>query len=134
MDPHFLFPNMSDALKKQLHNYELSDEQLASIAAAETLYDKVLATLKTVHDPEISVNIWDLGLVYRLDVKETSVHIEMTLTAPTCPVADAIPEEVRIRLQKHVPELTEINVELVWEPQWDKSMMSEEAKLILDMW
>jgi metal-sulfur cluster biosynthetic enzyme len=122
-------------LTEALQNQTLSQEDKQAIADAPTMREKVVAVLKTVHDPEIPVNIWDLGLVYNVVmIKEDSVGIEMTLTAPTCPVAGAIPIEVRKRLLDALPDLKEADVQLVWQPKWNKEMMSEEAQLMLDIW
>jgi FeS assembly SUF system protein len=91
----------------------------------------VIAALKTVYDPEIPVDIWELGLIYSLDVSpEGRVGVKMTLTAPGCPVAGSLPAEVESRILS-VPGVTAARVELVWEPMWGKEMMSEEAKLRL---
>lgn len=95
--------------------------------------EAVIEALRTVHDPEISVNIYDLGLIYDLDIGPGGVHVRMTLTAPTCPVAGTLPGEVA-RTIAAVPGAGEVTVELVWEPPWGKEMMSEEAKLALDIW
>ena len=127
--------NSKNSLIDQLQNQKLSDEHLASIKESKTTHDKVVAILKTVHDPEIPVNIWDLGLVYGHEVdKDNNININMTLTAPTCPVADAIPIEVKKRINEHIPEAKSVEVTLVWEPPWDKHMMTDEAKLSLDIW
>ena len=124
-----------DQLLSELQNQDISAEQKQAIAAALTYRDKLIAVLKTVRDPEIPVNIWDLGLVYRIDVSdEQAVEIDMTLTAPGCPVAGAMPEEVKKRIIKLAPETAAVNVQLVWKPRWHKKMMSDEAKLLLDMW
>jgi metal-sulfur cluster biosynthetic enzyme len=109
-------------------------EEAARIRATEDEREKAIAALKTVKDPEIPVNIWDLGLVYRLEVSEDAVFVEMTLTAPTCPVAEMIPQEAKARLQEFFTEKSDIRVELVWQPAWDRSRMSDEARLLLDMW
>lgn len=96
--------------------------------------EAVIEALRTVHDPEISVNIYDLGLIYDLDIGPGGgVHVRMTLTAPTCPVAGTLPGEVA-RTIAAVPGAGEVTVDLVWEPPWGKEMMSEEAKLALDIW
>lgn len=122
-------------LLEELQNQTLTTSQLKQIAEAPTVRDQVIATLRTVHDPEIPVNIWELGLIYTLNIsEERHIDIHMTLTAPTCPVAEAIPVEVKKRLQEHIPDVGNIQVTLVWEPPWEKSMMSDEAKLVLDMW
>jgi len=124
-----------DQLIVALQNQNISVEQQEEISKAQTYRDKIIAILKTVRDPEIPVNIWDLGLVYRLDVSDAhKVSIDMTLTAPGCPVAGSMPEEVKNRIIKLAPESNNINVQLVWKPRWSKDMMSDEAKLLLDMW
>ena len=91
--------------------------------------EKIVAMLKTVYDPEIPVNVYDLGLIYKIDVSDTGeVVLDMTLTAPNCPAADFIMEDIRQKVES-VEGVTTIN--LVFEPEWDKDMMSEEAKLEL---
>ena len=93
--------------------------------------EKIVAMLKTVYDPEIPVNVYDLGLIYKIDVKENfDVTIDMTLTAPNCPAADFIMEDVRQKIDS-VEGVSSAVVNLVFEPEWDKDMMSEEAKLDL---
>ncbi len=91
----------------------------------------VVAALKTVYDPEIPVDIWELGLIYSIEISpEGRVAVKMTLTAPGCPVAGSLPGEVEARILA-VPGVTSAGVELVWEPMWSREMMSEEAKLRL---
>ncbi|MBQ8672894.1 MAG: DUF59 domain-containing protein [Bacteroides sp.] len=93
--------------------------------------EKIVTVLKTVYDPEIPVNVYDLGLIYKIDVAENGeTTIDMTLTAPNCPAADFIMEDVRQKVEaiEGIPSAT---VNLVFEPEWDKEMMSEEAKLEL---
>ena len=93
--------------------------------------EAIVAMLKTVYDPEIPVNIYDLGLVYKVDVDDqNNVHIDMTLTAPNCPAADFILEDVRIKVES-IKEVNSVEVNLVFEPEWNKDMMTEEAKLEL---
>ena len=93
--------------------------------------EAIVALLKTVYDPEIPVNIYDLGLVYKVDVDDDkNVRIDMTLTAPNCPAADFILEDVRMKVES-ISEVKSVEVNLVFEPEWDKDMMSEEAKLEL---
>ena len=95
--------------------------------------EAIVAMLKTVYDPEIPVNIYDLGLVYKVDVDDqNNVHIDMTLTAPNCPAADFILEDVRIKVES-IKEVNSVEVNLVFEPEWDKDMMTEEAKLELGL-
>jgi FeS assembly SUF system protein len=96
--------------------------------------DAVIEALRTVHDPEIPVNIYELGLIYELRLDERgNVGIDMTLTAPACPVAGAMPQQVADAVAA-VPGIGEVEVNLVWEPPWTKDRMSEEAKVALDMW
>ncbi len=98
-----------------------------------SLEEKVIAVLRTVFDPEIPVNIHELGLIYDLKVSpEGAVAIRMTLTSPACPVAGALPEEVRQKVAA-VPGVTDAKVELVWDPPWDMSRMSEAAQLQLGL-
>jgi len=99
----------------------------------ETLMEQVLDAIRTVYDPEIPVNIWELGLVYRVDVdSEQNVQIDMTLTAPSCPVAGEMPLQVQ-QVIESIDAVKSCRVELVWEPSWHPGMMSEEAKVALDM-
>ena len=93
--------------------------------------ERIVDVLKTVYDPEIPVNIYDLGMIYKIDVQEDySVDVDMTFTAPNCPAADFILEDVRSKLES-VEGVKSANVNLVFEPAWDKDMMSEEAKVEL---
>lgn len=95
------------------------------------LEEKIVAMLKTVYDPEIPVNIYDLGLIYKIDVTDNNDAIlDMTLTAPNCPAADFIMEDVRQKIES-IEHIQTATVNLVFEPEWDKDMMSEEAKLEL---
>lgn len=93
--------------------------------------ERIVEILKTVYDPEIPVNIYDLGLVYKIDYKDDGVlDIDMTLTAPNCPMGDYIVEDVRQKLEG-IDEVKQANVNLVFDPVWDQSMMSDEAKVDL---
>jgi FeS assembly SUF system protein len=93
--------------------------------------EKIVAMLKTIYDPEIPVNIYDLGLIYKVDVdEEANVSIDMTLTAPNCPAVDFIVEDVVMKIES-VEGVKSVKVEIVFDPPWDKDMMSEEAKLDL---
>ena len=94
---------------------------------------EIIEKIKTVFDPEIPVNIYDLGLVYNIDIdSDNNIGIKMTLTTPNCPVADSMPESVG-KAVSEIEGLSSIKVELVWEPKWSKEMMSEDAKLALDI-
>ena len=93
--------------------------------------EKIVAMLKTVYDPEIPVNVYDLGLIYKIDVSDNGEAVlDMTLTAPNCPAADFIMEDIRQKVET-VEGVTSATINLVFEPEWDKDMMSEEAKLEL---
>ena len=97
------------------------------------LKDKVIAEIKKIYDPEIPVNIYELGLIYNINVDEkNNVKIDMTLTTPNCPVAESLPNEVKNSI-KEIKEVKDVDLKLVWEPPWDKSMMSESAKLELNL-
>ena len=97
------------------------------------LREKVIETLKTVKDPEIPVNIYDLGLIIEIEIAPFSIiNVKMTLTAPACPVADSIVAEVQDKLNS-IPEASGAYVELIWEPVWTRERMSEEARLELNL-
>lgn len=101
--------------------------------ALAPLYTDVIKALKQVYDPEIPVNIYDLGLIYELVInKDHDVAIKMTFTAPNCPMADEVMAEVKTSVED-VPGIKSCNIELVFEPVWDKSMLSEEARLDLGL-
>ena len=95
--------------------------------------DEVIKEIKKIYDPEIPVNIYDLGLIYKIEVLPNKmVNIDMTLTSPNCPVAESLPKEVKDSISE-IKEVKNVDLELVWEPPWDKSMMSEAAKLELNL-
>jgi len=99
----------------------------------QPLYSNVIMAIKQVYDPEIPVNIYDLGLIYELNIsKEKEVYIKMTFTAPNCPMADDVLAELQ-RTVEDVPEVKSCEIELTFEPPWDRSMLSEEAKIDLGM-
>ena len=94
---------------------------------------KVIEAVKKIYDPEIPVNIYELGLIYKIDVDEKNkVNVDMTLTSPNCPVAESLPNEVKENIKK-VEGVSDVNLNLVWEPPWDKDKMSEAAKLELNL-
>lgn len=96
-----------------------------------TLHEAIIKTLKTIYDPEIPVNIYDLGLIYHVDIQtDGHVTVQMTLTAPGCPVAQTFPGTVETHLM-NTEGVLDAKVELVWDPPWDKDKMSEEARLLL---
>ena len=95
--------------------------------------NRVIEAVKKIYDPEIPVNIYELGLIYKIDVDEKNkVNVDMTLTSPNCPVAESLPNEVKENIKK-VEGVSDVNLNLVWEPPWDKDKMTEAAKLELNL-
>ena len=95
--------------------------------------EQVISELKKVMDPEIPVNLYDLGLIYNINIDlNNNIIVDMTLTNPNCPVAGTLPENVGLAIE-NIPNISSIKVNLVWEPKWSKNMMSEDAKLALDI-
>jgi len=116
-------PNKNGSCSRQFNN-ELSDKLISE--------EDIIKCIKTVMDPEIPVNLYDLGLIYKIKINENNVLIEMTLTNPNCPVAGQMPEIVGKSVE-HLKGLKSIQVKLVWYPVWNKDLMSEDAKLALDI-
>lgn len=113
----------------------MSDKVLTAedVQALQPLYESVIAALKQVYDPEIPVNIFDLGLIYELNINpDHEVYIKMTFTAPNCPMADQVMQEVQESVEA-VPTVKKVEIELTFEPAWDKSMLSEEARVELGL-
>jgi FeS assembly SUF system protein len=107
--------------------------EAAETGAAGDLYEAVIDALKDIYDPEIPVNIYDLGLIYDVEITpEHHAKVKMTLTTPHCPVAESMPQEVELRVLS-VPGIRDAEVKLVWEPPWDPGKMSDEARLELGM-
>ena len=99
----------------------------------EQIEEHIVDVLRTVYDPEIPVNIYDLGLIYKIDLQDDgALDIDMTFTAPTCPAADFILEDVRTKVEA-ITGVTSANINMVFEPEWDKSMMTEEARVELGL-
>ena len=94
------------------------------------LEEKIVKMLRTVFDPEIPVNVYDLGFIYKIEVENGVAHIDMTLTAPNCPAADFIIDDIRMKVES-IEGIERADVQLVFEPEWSQDMMSEEAKLDL---
>ena len=110
------------------NNEVLTAEDVKELAP---YYDNVIMAIRQVYDPEIPVNVYDLGLIYELNIKKSKdVYIKMTFTSPTCPMADEVLAEVK-RSVEDVPGINSCEIELVFEPQWDQSMLSDEARVIL---
>ena len=94
---------------------------------------KVIEEIKKIYDPEIPVNIYDLGLIYKIDVDDNNkVNVDMTLTSPNCPVAESLPNDVKMNIKK-IEGVSDVNLNVDWEPPWDKDKMSEAAKLELNL-
>lgn len=109
------------------------EQKVAEAARLQALEEKIVAAIRTCYDPEIPVNIHELGLIYGIDITpEGAVNIRMTLTSPACPAAGSIPPEVQAKVQA-VPGVASAKIDIVWEPPWDPSRMSEAAKLQLGM-
>lgn len=99
----------------------------------EALKNKIIEEIKTVYDPEIPVDIWELGLIYDIEIDDNAVvWVKMTLTSPACPVAGSLPLEVQEKIMR-IDEVDDVDLQLVWEPPWNKERMSEEARMALDM-
>jgi len=96
------------------------------------LKDKIIAEIKKIYDPEIPVNIYELGLIYDVKIIDKYVKIKMTLTTPNCPVAESLPKEVKDSIMQ-LEQVEKVDLDLVWDPPWNKSMMSEAAKLELNL-
>ena len=96
------------------------------------LKEKVITEIKKIYDPAIPVNIYELGLIYDIKIKDKDVQVKMTLTTPNCPVAESLPKEVKDSIME-LKEVDKVDLDLVWDPPWDKSMMSEAAKLELNL-
>ncbi len=116
-------PNKNTSYKKK---FNISNN------SAEIKKVQVIDCIKTVMDPEIPVNLYDLGLIYGIYINKNDIKVEMTLTNPNCPVASSMPESVGKSVEK-IANINSIEVFLVWEPKWNKDLMSEEAKLALDI-
>ena len=109
-------------------------KNIENVEDLRPLRDRVISVLKTCYDPEIPVDIYELGLIYEIRIDEgNDVHIKMTLTSPACPVAETLPVDVEQKI-KNIPDVNNAKVEITFDPPWEKEMMSEEAKLELGMW
>lgn len=108
------------------------DPQAASNGGPPSLEDNIIEAIRTVYDPEIPVNVYEMGLIYDIQIDGGRVDVKMTLTSPACPVAGTLPGEVEAKVAG-VPGVEEAEVEIVWDPEWNPSMMSEAARLELGM-
>jgi FeS assembly SUF system protein len=128
--------------EEQDTNVGMADTERPAAAPSSTipademarLTDEIVAAIKTVYDPEIPADIYELGLIYKVDIDDDrAVHIDMTLTTPNCPSAAELPSQVENAVAG-VPGVREAKVEIVWDPPWDPSRMSDEARTVLNMW
>ncbi len=125
---------MSDALKTSETASDVEADRTAEAIENERLTNDIVKALKTVYDPEIPADIYELGLIYRVDISDEGVvEIDMTLTAPGCPVAGEMPIWVKNAVSA-VPGVSDVKVNMVFNPPWDQSRMSDEARVALDMW
>jgi len=123
---------MSDTAEVRTANMET--QSALSPEETERLTSEIVAALKTVFDPEIPADIYELGLIYKVDISdERSVDVTMTLTTPNCPAAGELPTQVENAIAS-VPGVGVVNVNLVWDPAWSPDRMSDEARLVLNMW
>ena len=100
----------------------------------DDLKEKIIKEIKKIYDPEIPVNIYELGLIYKIEISDKNVvNIDMTLTTPNCPVADSLPKMVKDNIMK-IKDVSDVKLNLVWDPPWTKDKMSEAARLELNLW
>ena len=104
-----------------------------SLSENNVIKNKVIKTLQLIYDPEIPVNIWDLGLIYNIDICVPELHIRMTLTSATCPASDIIVRNIHTKIVENIKEIDTVKVELVWTPRWNRNLMTQEAKFTLDL-
>jgi FeS assembly SUF system protein len=132
--PRAYVEDVSEKLERKKDYLEgfLAQKPAPVTSGEEALQEAVIDALKEIYDPEIPVNIYDLGLIYGVEVIEANAMITMTLTTPHCPVAESMPAEVEIRAQA-VPGIMDAEVNLVWDPPWGPDKMSDEARLELGM-
>ncbi len=124
----------SAAPEKPLENAAISRPSALPQEELDQLTDGIIAALKTVYDPEIPADIYELGLIYKVDIgDDRAVKIDMSLTSPNCPSAQELPIMVENAVSS-VPGVKETRVDVVWDPPWDPSRMSDEARLVLNMW
>ena len=127
-------PREGASIAEQPNRPEFSAKATLPENEVEKLTDDIIGALKTVYDPEIPADIYELGLIYRVDIEDDrSVKIDMTLTAPACPVAGEMPKWVQDAVEA-VPGVQSATVSMVFDPPWDQSRMSDEARMALDMW
>jgi FeS assembly SUF system protein len=124
----------SPVTEKPTENAAINGSSALPADELNRLTDEIIAGLKTVYDPEIPADIYELGLIYKIDIADDrTVKVDMSLTSPNCPAAQELPIMVENAVSS-VPGVKETKVEVVWDPPWDPSRMSDEARLVLNMW
>jgi len=124
----------ADAANADIKSSQMQTTSALSADETERLGTEIVAALKTVYDPEIPADIYELGLIYKVDIKDDrSVEVEMTLTTPNCPAAEEMPMMVENAVAS-VPGVGVVSVNIVWEPTWTPDRMTDEARLVLNMW
>ena len=125
---------MSEETKSEAPKPDTTAGSALPEAEIARLTDEIVAALKTVYDPEIPADIYELGLIYKIDIADDrSVKVDMTLTTPNCPSAQELPQMVENAVAS-VPGVGKVDVAVVWDPPWDQSRMTDEARLVLNMW
>lgn len=129
-----LFQLFRDKLKDEKSRENENMAESENIPEVKSLRERIIDVLKSCYDPEIPVDIWELGLIYEINISEgNDVHIKMTLTSPACPVAETLPPDVEQKV-RDIADVNTAKVEITFDPPWEKDMMSEEARLELGMW
>ena len=130
-------PSLFHLFRNKFNKEEPEEKTMAEtdhIPEVKSLRERVIEVLKTCYDPEIPVDIWELGLIYEINISDgNDVNIKMTLTSPACPVAETLPPDVE-QTVRDIPDVNTAKVEITFDPPWEKEMMSEEARLELGMW
>ena len=125
---------MAESVMDKMDEISKPTGDLPEIPNVKPLNDRIIEVLKSCYDPEIPVDIYELGLIYEIKILEgNDVHIKMTLTSPACPVAETLPPDVEKKI-RDIPDVNSAKVEVTFDPPWEKDMMSEEARLELGMW
>jgi FeS assembly SUF system protein len=123
---------MNDAIVDFNREDEREPLTNAQLSASASVEEMIITALRSIYDPELPVNIYDLGLIYNIDIKERDVDVVMTLTSPNCPVAGSMPAQVECAI-KSLDQIDNVCVELTWDPPWDSEKLSDEVKLTLGL-
>lgn len=123
------FQTKSDSV---FNDHDTLQTSMAKLPATATMEEKIIAAIRTVYDPEMRLNIYDLGLIYKIETNNGAVVIDMTLTAPACPIAEILPAKVAEAI-KQIDGISDVKIDMVWQPAWSQDCMSDEAKLELGL-